>query len=306
MCTNDVLPVATKFFGWDTRPSTAPIFGGTNCWWPAIGIDSNLYKYGCEQWHGIEGVDIAVTPVGGAGFTNTPSSLHLPYPALSSSALSVISTGTNLNSINAQLYKLSSPLKDDAYFVVSDGASSGLNTAIKPAAKHLTIAAGSYVDLSISLAADPGANAYVYFSVIGDGLSLGGSTLYWFYPAWDTSRAMRIYAGSRECDSAAIVRLQYSRQPNIYHYIAVKIAANGDNDIQASPVLSAINKGATAPISIKVAPSTNITLAVSHRVTTNNIMQAKAALQSLKRTMVVLPASALSYTNHTSIRWIYS
>lgn len=304
--TNDVLPVATKFFGHDTRPSTAPIFGGANNWWPAIGIDTNIYKYGCEHWRGIEGVDIAVTPVGGAGFTNTASSLHLPYPALSSSALSVISTGTNLNSINAQLYKLSSPLKDDAYIVASDGASSGLNTAIKPAAKHLTIAAGSYVDLSISLAADPGANAYVYCSVIGDGLSLGGSTLYWIYPAWDTSRAMRIYAGSREGDSAAIVRLQYSRQPNIYHYIAVKIEANGDNDIQASPVLSSITKGATAPISIKVAPSTNITLAVSHRVATNNIMQAKAALQSLQRTMVVLPASALSYTNHTSMRYGYA
>lgn len=167
--TNNILPVVDAFYTGASYAIT-PIFGGSFNWWRLIGIGGDVYKWGCEEWRGIDGDEIVITMIGGTGFSNNFDRITAPSMGGSVSGLKFFSTSESTNLLLAAAYKLSAPGRDDAYVVLSDGAGA-VSPGIYFSARTITVARGSTVKLGIHPATNSGGWDMISWDVFGAGVS---------------------------------------------------------------------------------------------------------------------------------------
>jgi len=300
--TNDVAPICSRFFP-SVNLGTVAVFGEDFNWWQHIGISTNVYKYECEQWHNIDGTEIDVTFVGGAGFTND-ASLHIPYPDLNGS-FGIHSSNTNGAQLRAALFQVDEPTRGSAVFAVSDAAGASSDNIIFTA-ETVTVTEGGPETLGIHPGSNVGTIERITWSIIGTGIdtwpaygTCGG--FYWggYNPAWNVSRVITIHAlqDADSSDGAVVLRFQRSSQPGVYQYVAVQIVDDdeGDADIAVMPALSVINKEQTAVVSVEIAAATNMYYWTDKRIAATNLFEAKAVLESLARSVVFYDADDLDY-----------
>lgn len=79
-----------------------------------------------------------------------------------------------------------------------------------------------------------------------------------------------------------------------------------DSSLSATPVLSSVSKRGSAAVTVAVTASTNIFMVTDQRVLTNNLVEAKAAFDSLRRTMVVFNPDAIAYEERLRTRYLHS
>lgn len=300
---NEISVICDEFFP-DSTYKDEHLFDSYDNWWEYLEISTNVYKYSCEEWRNIDGDDISVKFIGGGGFTNVDTLVHIPYPG-GSSCIHASSSSSNDNQILSALYKLSADFRNDAYLVFSDAGSAGVtNLNIYFTRNTISAAEGESVTLGIHPASNSGGVESISWSVIGDGVSAsywGQQSLYWggSNPSWSTTRDITVKGSSDNdnVDAAAVIRFSRSSQPGVYQYIPVWIAddESGKPDMTVSPVLDTMAKGGSASATVAVGPPTNTYVVLDKRMMTNNLVEADKVLESLGRTIVFFPPAALDY-----------
>lgn len=274
--------------------ATNALFGTYNNWWQEIGISSNYYKYGCEHWRGLDGQEVDISLVAGSGFSNAVDTVVVAYPGVDGD-VSLISTSTNSSEMRAAVFKLSSDGRDDAWIAVSDGGDAA-NIVIS--AKTVTIEEGGSATITIHPGSDIGTVETIKCTYYGEGIyytSLGWGNpglIAWggYNPAWNVPRSITIYTepDADSVDGAAVMRFERSSQPGVYQWMAIEIVDDeaGTPDIDVADVMQHVSKGGEVSYGFEISPATNYVMVTDKRMRTNNLTEAKAVLERLRRSVV--------------------
>lgn len=281
-------------------------------WWTGIGMGTNVYKWGCENWHGIYGEDLAITYIDGDGFALSTNTVHIPYTDTSFHYIDAASTQTATNRLYAALYSVSASGRDSARFAVSDGGSDlALNIVLSDKTK--TVSEGSTATFTVRPRDEiPSGSPIRSVSLSAAGaVNVWPSTLLFGNNNWGTPQTVIVSAPDNALpgDSAGLVKIIYQ---NTIAYLAVKIIDDdgGYDDIKLDDSLITTTKGAAGEVGVGlVNGSTNFYVTTGKWITSNNLNEARNVLTNLTRTIYVCPSSALAYTNcaetwtSTNINW---
>lgn len=308
--TNDFSRIAKDFLG-DVRLADAPLFGDNYNWWTAIGIDSNCYKYGCEEWHGLDPHNVTLA-IEGSGFTLSTNLLHYPYNSYSLRSFEVASTSSSTNRLLAAVI---STTLDDTWTTrtaVSDGAGA-LNLNIYLQSPTIELTEGGSIEFGIHPASNSGGVEFVRWVVIGSGVTAdysGSDYLYWggANPSWSTTRNITVSA-LQDDDSlraAAVIRFERSSQLGVYNYVAVSVADDESGaEIAAAPALLSLAKGATNSVAVSITITNAPTpyMYTDKRIVANNLMQARAVLTNLTRSIAFFAPASVAYESWIQTRY---
>ena len=278
-------------------------------WWTGIGMGTNVYKWGCEKWHGPDNDDLTITQIYG-GFTFSPTNISIPYGDTSFHPVAVQSVVSATNQMYAALYSVENPNKETVCFAVSDsGTPPTMNIVLSDLTKSVT--EGSTATFTVRPAANPAPYSRVMSIATAGDISLNPTTKIWTSNNWETAETITITAVDNDTggDSAGIVRILYN---NVANYLAIGIVDDdgGYDDIKLDDSLITTTKGAAGEVGVGlVNGSTNFYVTTGKWITSNNLNEARNVLTNLTRTIYVCPSSALAYTNcaetwtSTNIDW---
>ena len=318
--TNNAAPIIDEFYDDDAEYDlTKTLFSGTNNWWRYFGIDTNVYKYWCEEWREPGRSTYAVSQYGeySMQFSFSPLKLSTKNSIPLSEILTTVSTNGSTNISFAAMYKIESDFANDfVYGVVSDVGDITLEyLEINP--QKITVEEGVSKSVGVRLSRGDfyGSFAYVNITSESTGNILASDSFRWAADGegfgeieWDTWQYFVITdpADNNDVDDVGIIRAQTNMRIGSVHYSNLtyfpvkEIDAEGPSaGLSVNSIITDVVKGGSENIVVTDAYTNDLgtTLHLNQRVSTNNVFEAKAVLDSLTRTMVVFDYNDVNYTS---------
>lgn len=291
-------PLGSLVFPYTTSTNLTAEWDHGN-WWDRIGNGTNVYKYGCEKWHGTEGEELLITLVGGIGHVLLANSLTISPADTTFHPVGVRNVAVTANAIFSSLYRVDAENRKSVYFAVTDESTFPVIQLTLSATK-LEVDAGGDTTFTVRPKSEIFSQRIMTFSAVG-GVSVSPSAAIFTTNNWETPVTITVAASEMEDhgDSAALVDIGYGTEHN---FLAVKINNGGmaTKGIKTSAQVYDVYKAQSVNAQIGLADeATNIYITARHIITTNSLNEARNVLTNMTRTMCILPYSSLAFTNAT-------
>jgi len=219
------LPLLDELYPDIDSVQTNGIFGGSNNWWYANGMGTNVYKYYCEYWENAYGGFADITHIAGVGFTLATNRIF--YGVGGFFEINPISISGNEDLILAELWEVSLDREGGseytARFAVGDSENSNGPTNIILSSYSLSVTEGSTTTFELGPKWDTGAVDTISWTVPGGGVTALHSNQTFFiwgpgYQDWDIPITITVTApeDSNSEDGAALISFVKQAGPRMY------------------------------------------------------------------------------------------
>lgn len=276
--------------------STNGIFGGTNNYWTCIGLGTNVYKYGCEKWHGLGTYPAAIAHVAGSGFTNTPATAQVPQAGGTVPITFTHIGGGYGTAFDAYAYAATAQGLEPAYGVVYT-RSGTYPFELDKYLIDIPEQAVQQVAVRMRLKTQPNFYVpvtYTFNDSAGAAVGVVSNTVLTFtYGDYNTWQSVYLTTGANVDGNDRTGVLAFTDRPNELNRYRVPVVVRGSGArpdqpyMKLSAPVQSMAFGNTVNVDLDISDPMTPYMTAAKYVRTNNVIEAIAVLSSLKDTIAV-------------------